>query len=102
LPVLTHLGPCFAGRVASSLLTSIGLPELIARSPEDYEAMALKLAREPGLLADIRARLARNRDTGPLFDTRLSVRHLEAAYAAMWEKFRQGSAPAAFSVEPAG
>ncbi|HXM84777.1 MAG TPA: tetratricopeptide repeat protein [Stellaceae bacterium] len=102
LPVLTHLGPCFAGRVASSLLTSVGLPELIARSPEDYEATALKLAREPGLLADIRARLARNRDTGPLFDTRLSVRHLEAAYAAMWEKFRQGSAPAAFSVEPAG
>jgi len=102
LPVLTHLGPCFAGRVAGSLLSSLGLPELIARSPAEYESAALKLAREPGLLDSIRTRLARNRDSGPLFDTRLSVRHLEAAYAAMWEKFRQGGAPAAFSVDPAG
>jgi protein O-GlcNAc transferase len=102
LPVLTHPGPCFAGRVAGSLLSSLGLPELIARSLEEYEATALKLAREPGLLAALRTKLARNRDSGPLFDTRLSVRHLEAAYAAMREKFRQGSAPAAFSVEPEG
>jgi predicted O-linked N-acetylglucosamine transferase (SPINDLY family) len=69
LPVVTCLGETFAGRVAASLLKAVGLPELITTSLEDYEALALKLAREPLLLASIKAKLARNRDTCPLFDT---------------------------------
>jgi protein O-GlcNAc transferase len=45
LPVVTCLGSSFAGRVAASLLNAVGLPELIANNPKDYEALALNLRR---------------------------------------------------------
>jgi predicted O-linked N-acetylglucosamine transferase (SPINDLY family) len=44
LPVLTQIGSTFAGRVAASLLSAIGLTELITRSREEYEATAIELA----------------------------------------------------------
>ena len=69
LPVLTRLGETFAGRVAASLLKAVGLDELIAHSSEEYEALALKLARDASYLASIKEKLARNRVTAPLFDT---------------------------------
>jgi len=61
------------------------LPELIAASLETYEAMALQLARDPKALAGIRAKLQRNRDTQPLFDTARFTRNLEAACAKLCE-----------------
>jgi protein O-GlcNAc transferase len=99
LPVLTCLGETFAGRVGASLLTAVGLSELITNSLEDYEGLALKLAREPSLLASIKANLARNRDTYPLFDTARFTRHIEAAYETMWQRHQSGAAPQAFAVE---
>jgi predicted O-linked N-acetylglucosamine transferase (SPINDLY family) len=100
LPVLTCLGETFAGRVAASLLKAVGLPELITTSLEDYEALALKLAREPTLLAAIKAKLANNRDTCPLFDTARFTRHIEAAYTTMWERQQRGEPPECFAVKP--
>src|SRR6516164_17424 len=93
VPVLTCLGETFAGRVAASLLKAIGLPELITTSLADYEELALKLAREPSFLAAIKAKLARNRDTHPLFDTARFTRHIEAAYVTMWERHRRRLRP---------
>ena len=98
LPVLTRLGGAFAGRVAASLLNAVGLPELIAGSREDYEALALKLAFNRELLADIKARLAQNRATYPLFNTDRFRRHIEAAYVTMWERGQRGEPPAGFAV----
>ena len=100
LPVLTltHMGSAFAGRVAASLLNAVGLPELITSTWEDYEALALKLAADRALLADIKAKLARNRSTHPLFDTDRSRRHIEAAYNIMWERHQRGEPPASFTV----
>lgn len=98
LPVLTRVGSAFAARVAASLLHAMGLPELIARSSEEYEDLALELAKNTALLANIRARLARNRETHPLFDTERFRRHLEAAYFAMWERHQSGELPASFAV----
>lgn len=83
LPVLTRLGDVFAGRVAASLLMAAGLPELITRTAEEYEATALALARDPGRLKTIREKLAANRATAPLFDTKRFTRGLEAAYETM-------------------
>jgi len=100
LPVLTCLGTTFAGRVAASLLNAVGLPEMVTHSLADYEALALKLAREPAALADIKAKLARNRTTHPLFDTARFTRHLEAAYIGMWGRQQRGEPPASFAVEP--
>jgi predicted O-linked N-acetylglucosamine transferase (SPINDLY family) len=99
LPVLTCVGETFAGRVAASLLKAVGLPELIITSLKDYEALALRLAREPSFLASIKAKLARNRSTHPLFDTARYSRHIEAAYTTMWQRYQAGEPPRAIAVE---
>ena len=98
LPVLTCIGSTFAGRVAASLLNAAGLNELIAPSLEAYESMALKLATDAPALAAVKAKLARNRDRCPLFDTARITRHLEAAYATMWERTSRGLPPVDFAV----
>jgi protein O-GlcNAc transferase len=99
VPIVTCKGTTFAGRVGMSMLNAIGLPELVADSLAAYETLALKLAREPELLAGIREKLARNRATEPLFDTRRFTRNLEAAYIAMWQRYQRGEDPAFLSIE---
>ncbi|MGO9171349.1 MAG: tetratricopeptide repeat protein [Rhodomicrobium sp.] len=102
VPVLTRAGEAFAGRVAASLLNAIGLPELVTHSLAEYEALALRLAREPVLLEGYRNRLCTNRLTHPLFDTGRFRRHLEAAYLQMWEIWQRGEQPRSFKVEAEG
>ena len=99
VPLVTCRGQAFAGRVAASLLDAIGLPQLITDNLPDYEALVLKLAHDPVLLAGIRQSLVRDRATRPLFDTGLFCRNLEAAYTRMWETWQHGECPAAFRVE---
>src|SRR5262249_12007330 len=65
LPLVTCVGTTFAGRVAASLLHSVGLPELAASSPAEYESLALGLARNRSMLADIKRKLALRRMTSP-------------------------------------
>ena len=101
LPVVTCMGDAFAGRVAASLLQAIGAPELICGSLEDYEALALKLAHDPAALYAIKEKLARNRDTHPLFDTQRFTRNLEAALTIMLDIHRRGEPPTSFAVDPA-
>jgi protein O-GlcNAc transferase len=102
LPVLTCAGSTFAGRVAASLNHAVGLPELVTHSLNEYEAVALKLARQVPALAEVRAKLARNRAAAPLFNTERVTRALEAAYTTMLERTNRGQPPADFSVpEPA-
>jgi len=100
LPVLTCTGKTYVGRMAGALLTAIGVPELITTSLEEYEALALRLATEPSLLVRLRQKLARNRSTMPLFDIAGFTRDLEAVYTRMWEIWRSGRPPVAFSVPP--
>jgi protein O-GlcNAc transferase len=102
LPVVTCSGESFAGRMAGSLLRAIGLPELITRTPQEYEALALHLARAPAELAALRTRLEANRAASPLFDTERFCRHLESAYVTAHERLRQGEPPASFKVAPLG
>lgn len=99
LPMITCPGETFAGRVAASALNAVGLPELVANSLETYEALALKLARDASALAAVKAKLAGNRGTFPLFDTARFTLHLEAAYTAMWERTQRGEPPASFAVQ---
>jgi predicted O-linked N-acetylglucosamine transferase (SPINDLY family) len=91
--VVTCLGSTFAGRVAASLLKAVSLEDLIAKSLDDYEALALRLARDRLLLGSLKAQLAGNRDRCALFDTRRFARHLEAAYVAAYERDQAGLAP---------
>jgi protein O-GlcNAc transferase len=99
LPVVTCLGSTFAGRVGGSLLQAIGLSELVTFSLADYEALTLRLARDPSLLASIKAKLGGNRNTSPLFDTQRCTKHIETAYATMWKNYLKDRSPANFSIE---
>ena len=99
VPVLTCIGNTFAGRVAASLLNAVGLPELVAHSYDAYETQALKLARDPALIDEVKAKLARNRMTQPLFDTVRFTKHLEAAYACMQARHASGQPPLGFAVD---
>jgi predicted O-linked N-acetylglucosamine transferase (SPINDLY family) len=93
LPVLTRRGESMAARMAASLLTSIGLPELITTTMRDYEDMAVRLAMDPELLDNIRRRLALLRTTSPLFDAVVFTHHLEHAFDQMYRRSSAGLPP---------
>jgi protein O-GlcNAc transferase len=84
VPVLTRVGETFAGRVAASLLTALGLQELITHSTEEYEAMAFGLATHRDKLTGLKQKLAANRLTYPLFNTELYTKDLERLYEELY------------------
>ncbi len=85
-----------------SLLRALGLPELIAHSLSDYEAKGFFLATDAAALADLKAKLARQREIAALFDTARFTRNLESAFATMRDRNARGEAPRSFAVgEPA-
>lgn len=93
LPILTCIGETFASRVAASILKAIDLPELITATLQDYERRAIELATDPSTFEQIKRKLANNRLATPLFDTKRYTRHIETAYAAMYERQRSGLTP---------
>lgn len=99
LPLLTCSGNSFAGRVASSLLRAVGLHEMITSTLNEYESVALNLATHPERLVQVKAKLARNRDVYPLFNTAEFTKHIEAAYVTMWERWQRGQSPLGFDVD---
>ncbi len=100
LPVVTLLGGTFAGRVCASLLQTVSMPELITRSPSDYEALLMELTADSERRAALRAKLAANRAKAPLFDTTRFARHIETAYLQMHERAVQGLAPDHIDIAP--
>lgn len=99
-PVLTMMGETFVGRMAASMLRTLGLPELVTGSWAEYEATALKIATDPTLCASLKDRLRQSRGTSALFDTERFTRHVEAAYTAMWRAARDRRPAAPFAVKP--
>jgi predicted O-linked N-acetylglucosamine transferase (SPINDLY family) len=98
VPLVTLAGRQFAARVGASLLTAVGLPELVTETEQDYEALIVELASRPDRLAAIRETLAANRLTQTLFDTVRYTRNLETAFAAVHQRRIDGQAPATLSV----
>jgi predicted O-linked N-acetylglucosamine transferase (SPINDLY family) len=98
LPVLTCAGETFASRVAGSLLTAIGLPELVTASLDDYERTAMDLIRAPDRLTALRRKIERERDVNSLFDLPRSTAAIETAYERMWRTWRAQERPAGFSI----
>lgn len=84
LPVVTYMGNSFPSRVAGSLLHAIGMKELVANSLEGYEEIAFRLASDSVLLNKLTSKIALNKTTLPLFDTKMFCTNLEAVYIAMW------------------
>jgi len=99
LPLLTCTGEAFASRMATSLLTAIDLPELITKTQEEYEALAVELATNPARLNALKQKLESNRLTTLLFDSKLFAKHLEDACAQMYERYHENLPPDHIYVE---
>jgi predicted O-linked N-acetylglucosamine transferase (SPINDLY family) len=93
LPLVTQTGQAFAGRVATSQLTALGMPELVTSTQDAYETLAVELATSPEKLAALKEKLDRQRGAMPLFDTQRYARHIETAYAEMHRRHRDGLPP---------
>jgi predicted O-linked N-acetylglucosamine transferase (SPINDLY family) len=93
LPLVTRMGPDFAGRMAASVLTAVGLSELITETDGEYEELALRLATEPAEMHRVRASLQVRSRTSGMFDAVRVTRHLEAAYEEMWRRHCASETP---------
>ena len=98
LPIVTLRGESFVSRVTAGFLTNLGLEELIASTPAEYETIALGLARDRERLSSIRQRLAQARNSSVLFDVERFVRSLESAFLEMQRRAVKGERPEAFRV----
>lgn len=90
VPVVTLAGAVPFSRVGLCHLTNLGLSELVAGSPEDYERIAIGLARDPERLERLRSGLRQRMATSPLTDGQRYTRNLEAAYRTMWRRWCRG------------
>jgi len=93
LPVLTFEGNSFVSRVASSLINSVNLPELITTTLEQYESLAIQLAKNPEELKTIKEKLVDNLPSSPLYDTAMYTQHIESAYLKMYERLNKDLDP---------
>lgn len=93
VPVVALAGKAHAGRVGASLLSNLGLTELIADTPEGYIATALRLAAEPEKLNALRSQLRTRMAASPLTDAHRFTKHLEVALLDMWKDWclKQGA-----------
>jgi predicted O-linked N-acetylglucosamine transferase (SPINDLY family) len=99
VPVLTCRGNTFAGRVASSLLSAIDMPELVTTSLDEYENKAVALIRAPDRLKEMRRRIEQKRNVNSLFDLPKLTMAIERAYERMWQRWLAGEPPQAFAIE---
>ncbi|WOJ90014.1 UDP-N-acetylglucosamine-peptide N-acetylglucosaminyltransferase [Methylocapsa polymorpha] len=100
VPLVTCSGDTFPSRVAGSILSAIGLSELIATDLDAYFDLAYEFATNPTRLATVKAKLAANRLTTPLFDIEAYTRDIEGLYEIMWRRYRDGEAPASIGAVP--
>jgi protein O-GlcNAc transferase len=87
VPLVTLEGETLVQRLGSRVLRVAGLSQWIARSEDEYVALAVRLGSDPLELARVRGGLRQHMQGSPLFDHAGVTRELEAAYRAMWRRF---------------
>jgi predicted O-linked N-acetylglucosamine transferase (SPINDLY family) len=87
VPVVSLIGRTAVGRGGLSILSNIGLPELVARSDDEYVKIATDLAADLPRLSTLRSTLRRRMQQSPLTDAPRFARHMEAAYRQMWQRW---------------
>ncbi|XP_034297605.1 UDP-N-acetylglucosamine--peptide N-acetylglucosaminyltransferase 110 kDa subunit isoform X1 [Pantherophis guttatus] len=92
-PMVTMPGETLASRVAASQLTCLGCLELIAKSRQEYEDIAVKLGTDLEYLKKIRGKVWKQRISSPLFNTKQYTMELERLYLQMWEHCAAGNKP---------
>jgi protein O-GlcNAc transferase len=87
LPVLTLIGESYPARVSAAILNSMGLPDLITNTQEEYEFKAIEFGNDADKLWEIRERLSKNKLTSPVYDVKKMTKSVEAAYEAMYDRY---------------
>ena len=85
VPVVTLAGTLHVSRVGVSLLTQVGLEELIATTPQEYVDKAVDLAHDAARLGQLHDGLREKMRRSPLCDGKCLARDLEGAYRGMWQ-----------------
>ena len=99
IPVVTLSGETSVGRGGASILANLGLPELVAQTPEEYLDIAVSLAHDLPRLSALRSTLRERMERSPLRDARGLARAIEAAYRSMWREYCvEASPPVSFQV----
>ena len=98
VPVITLLGDRHAGRVSASLLTQIGLTELIADSVQAYVDVAAALANDAQRLSELRRTLRARIQASSLCDAPAFARKIEAAYRNMWQLYCENTSQATLTL----
>ena len=76
----------------SVTVATLGVPELITSTQQEYEQLAIELSKDSQRLAQIRAKIQDNRLSAPLFDTPRFARNLESAFTAIHDRYQAGAA----------
>ncbi len=100
VPVVTIAGPSHSMRTGASILSAIGLPQLITETIAAYETLVYELATNSEQRAALRADLEHKRLNQPLFDPQRLARHLEAAYRMIWQHYQTGKSPIDIGIDP--
>ncbi|HSI12541.1 MAG TPA: tetratricopeptide repeat protein [Chthoniobacter sp.] len=87
VPVITQVGDTIEGRAGLSLLSTIGLPDLITHSADEFVATARRLAADLPTLAERRANMRAEMQASPLMDAPRFARNMEAAYREVWGRW---------------
>ena len=93
LPIVTIIGQSFQSRVCSSLLKTVGLKELITNSYEEYENLAVNIAKNPKKLQSLKDILKINIKDSPLFKSNFYTENLEKAYINIYERHNNNREP---------
>ena len=87
VPVVSLAGQTAVGRGGVSILSNVGLPELVAADTEEYLGIAVGLAQDLSRLSRLRATLRNRMQASPLMDAPRFARNVEAAYREMWRRW---------------
>jgi len=93
VPIISLVGQSFQSRVSSSLLTSLGMDELITTNIMDYKNLAILLANNPLKLKEIKSKLNNNKKSSNLFKTKIYVANLEKAYKQIYNRHQNNLEP---------
>jgi len=87
VPVITLVGRTVLGRSGLCFASNLGLPELVATTPEEYVAAAVRLCADRSHLTTLRAGLRERLERSPLMDAPRFAHNIESAFRVAWERW---------------